>query len=95
MAELLERFRNDFDMILIDTPPMLSVSDARVLGRLADAAVLVIRAGHTTRTDAQRAKERLVEDGIPVLGVILNRWNSKSKARYGYEGYYQPDPRTA
>jgi succinoglycan biosynthesis transport protein ExoP len=87
MAELLERLRNDFDMILIDTPPMLSIADARILGRLADAAVLVIRAGHTSRSDGQRAKERLIEDGIPVLGVILNRWDLKAKGRYGYEGY--------
>ena len=92
MAQLLERFRTEFDTILIDTPPMLTISDARILGRLADGAVLVIRAGRTTRDAAMRAKERLVEDGIPVLGTVLNRWDSKSKTRYGNYGYPQ-EPR--
>jgi polysaccharide biosynthesis transport protein len=87
MAELLERLRNEFDMIMIDTPPMLAIPDARILGQLADAAVLVVRAGHTSRSDGQRAKERLLEDGIPVLGVILNRWDLKARGRYGYQGY--------
>ena len=49
MLELLQRFRCEFDNILIDTPPMLDISDARVLGRLADAGTLVFRAGKTNR----------------------------------------------
>ena len=49
MAELLFRFRRDFETILIDTAPMLQISDARVLARLSDGVILVCRAGHTTR----------------------------------------------
>ena len=49
MSELIERLKLDFDSILIDTPPMLNISDARILGQLVDAAILVFRAGMTNR----------------------------------------------
>lgn len=88
MSQLLARLRREFDTIIIDTPPMLTISDARILGRLADGAILVVRAGSTTRDAALQAKERLTEDGIPVLGTILNSWDLKSKAHYGAEGYH-------
>ena len=84
VSELLQRVRTDFDTILIDTPPLLNISDARVIGRLADAAILVIRAGQTTRDLAMTAKQRLVDDGIAVLGTVLNRWDLKSTTRYSY-----------
>jgi len=86
MADLVKRVRVDFDITIIDTPPMSYLSDARVLGQLADAAILVIRAARTTRDEARAAKQRLVDDNIRVLGTILNAWEPKSKARYGY-GY--------
>jgi capsular exopolysaccharide synthesis family protein len=86
MADLVKRVRLDFDITIIDTPPMSYLSDARVLGQLADAAILVIRAARTTRDEARTAKQRLVDDGIRVLGTILNGWEPKAKSRYGY-GY--------
>jgi capsular exopolysaccharide synthesis family protein len=87
MGDLLERLRQEFDMVLIDTPPMSYFADARVLGRHADGAVLVVRADKTTRDDAMIAKQRLADDGILVLGTILNGWDLKAKARYGYSTY--------
>lgn len=86
-AELIDRLRLEFDMVLIDTPPMLYIADARVLGRLADASILVVRAGRTTRDAALNAKQRLEDDRIPVLGTILNGWDPRSKTRYGYYTY--------
>lgn len=86
MADLVERVRNDFDVTIIDTPPMSYLSDARVLGQLADAAILVIRASRTTFDEVRAAKQRLTDDGIRVLGTILNGWEPKVKAKYGY-GY--------
>jgi capsular exopolysaccharide synthesis family protein len=79
---LIERVRNDFDTILIDTPPMSYMSDARVLGRVADAVVLVIRAGQTTRDEARAVRDRLGADGTRLLGTILNGWDARSKTRY-------------
>jgi len=87
MLELLQRLRSEFDFILIDTPPLLGISDTRVLGRLVDAAVLVFRAGKTNRDVALAAKQRLIADGIPVIGTILNAWDLKTMNRYGYGAY--------
>ncbi len=86
--EFIERARKEFDMILIDTPPMLQIADARIIGRLADAVVLVIRANQTTRDTAQLVRRRLADDGTPVLGSILNDWNPKRTTQYGYHKYY-------
>ncbi len=93
MAELLERLDEAFDMILIDTPPMMQIPDARILGRLSDAVILVIRAGHTTRDTALAARERLTADGTRVLGTILNYWDPK-KSSGGYYHYYDRYYRT-
>jgi receptor protein-tyrosine kinase len=86
LAALISRFRAEYDMVLIDAPPMLQMTDARVAGRLADAVVLVARAGKTTRDALLAARERFREDRIVVLGSILNDWNPK-KATGGYYGY--------
>ena len=87
-APLLARFKKEYDMIFIDTPPMLQMTDARVAGRLADAVILVARSGVTTRDAILAAKQRLEEDCIRVLGTVLNDWDPK-KAPGGYYGQYQ------
>ncbi len=87
MSEVLNYVREAFDTVLIDTPPMLQVSDARILGRMADRVILVIRAGHTTRDSAIAARQRFSEDGTRLLGTVLNDWNPKL-ASNGYYGYY-------
>jgi succinoglycan biosynthesis transport protein ExoP len=92
MPSLIARYKERFDMILIDTPTMLSMPDARILGRMADAVVLFARAGRTTRDAIQAAFRRFVEDHTPVLGIILNDWNVKSSAyKYYAAAYKQPD----
>ena len=84
LSALLKYVRSHFDVVLIDTPPMLQMADARVVAGLADATVLVIRANHTTR-DAAIATNRLFQqDGSNVLGTILNDWNPKTSSK----GYY-------
>jgi len=87
LAESIELAREQFDTIIIDTPPMLNIADARILARVGDGLILVVRAGTTTRDAALLATSTLVEDGTPVLGTILNFWNSKS-AGSGYDKYY-------
>jgi Mrp family chromosome partitioning ATPase len=87
MATLLKKLRTEFDMILIDAPPMIHLADARVLGHLSDGVVLVIRAGQTTMDSALSASQRFAEDGTRVLGTILNSWDPKTTGGYGYGGY--------
>jgi receptor protein-tyrosine kinase len=85
LTDLLARFRLEFHAVLLDTPPMLEFSDARVLGRLSDGVIMVVRASETSRDDAAAVYRRFQEDGTPVLGSILNDWNpKKSNSGYGY-----------
>jgi capsular exopolysaccharide synthesis family protein len=88
MPALIARLRDQYDMILIDTPPMLMMPDARVLGRVADAVVLVARARQTARAAIQAAIRRFAEDQTPILGIVLNDWNVKNSP-YKYYADYQ------
>lgn len=83
LQELLSNCRKEFDTIIIDTPPVQEMSDARVLGSLADAVILVVRAGQTTRVAAAAAAQRFAEDNTRVLGTILNDWDPRTSPR-GY-----------
>ncbi len=85
--ELIALAREHFDIVLLDTPPLLQLADARIVGALADGVVLVVRAGQTMRDSAVAARQQLEEDGIPVLGVVLNDWDPKAVGYYGYEYY--------
>ncbi|HTF66564.1 MAG TPA: polysaccharide biosynthesis tyrosine autokinase, partial [Edaphobacter sp.] len=87
-AAMLSMLRKEYDMILIDTPPMYQMTDARVAGRLADAVVLVARAGQTTRDSLLVIKDRFVEDRIRVLGAILNDWDPKRSPNGHYSRQY-------
>jgi capsular exopolysaccharide synthesis family protein len=84
---LLQRFREEFDLILIDTPPML-YADARVLGRVSDGVVLVVRANTKSREELKAAHLKLVQDQIPVLGTILNDWKMDPNQIRAYGRYY-------
>jgi capsular exopolysaccharide synthesis family protein len=92
LSELLKLAREQFDTVIIDTPPMVNIADARMLARHADALILIVRSGSTTRDAAQLAKTRFAEDGTPMLGTILNFWNPKTPGyayyKYYYAGYY-------
>ncbi|MFL6449378.1 MAG: GumC family protein, partial [Bryobacteraceae bacterium] len=92
MPGLIARVRNQFDMVLIDTPPMLMMPDARLIGRFADSVVLIARARKTSREAVQAAYRRFVEDQTPVLGVVLNDWNSDTSPYSYYSGYKAAEP---
>ncbi len=82
------KLKAEYDMILVDTPPSLQMTDARVIGRIADAMILVTRANKTTREAAIAVSQRFQEDRTRILGTILNDWNPKT-SRNGYYGYYK------
>ena len=86
LQDLLGMCRRTFDIVLIDSPPMLQMPDARVLARLADGVILVVRSGQTARGAAILATQRLTEDGTPVLGSILNSFDV-GRTRDMYRGY--------
>jgi len=86
LSEILNQFRQSYDIVLIDTPPVLLLPAGRLVGRLSDGVILVIRAGETTKRAALAACERLYSDEIPLVGTILNDLDPKF-APYGAYGY--------
>jgi len=87
MKEVLVQLSEQFDHIVIDTPPSLSVTDAVVLSQRADAVVLVIRSGQTTKQALRRARDILARVNAKVVGVLLNAVDLSSPDYYYYYEY--------
>ena len=77
MAALIKQLTAEYDVVLLDSPPVLSVTDALLLGPVVDGVILVLSAGTVTERDARRAKERIGEAGGQILGVVMNRFNER------------------
>jgi capsular exopolysaccharide synthesis family protein len=88
MRETVEHAKQLYDIVLIDSPPVLAVTDASVLSTLADGAILVIRLGQTTRDGVRRSVAQLRVVNGRILGSVLNGVNFKSASYYGGYGYY-------
>ncbi len=88
-AELLASLRNTYDTIIIDCPPLQSVSDALVVGRLATGVIYVVKSDHTPIPLANAGLRRIEAANIPIFGVVLNQHNFKKAERYygEYSGY--------
>jgi capsular exopolysaccharide synthesis family protein len=87
LTQLLTQLRNTYDMILIDAPPVLQIVDARIMNRLSDGVVLILRSGVTDRRNALEAYRYLHEDGAHIYGAILNDWQSSRKKVDDYYNY--------
>jgi capsular exopolysaccharide synthesis family protein len=89
LPDILAQLRSEFDMVLIDTPPSLQLTDARVLGRMTDGVIFVARVGQTTVDASMALHKRYWEDHTRILGTVLNDWNPKSAVNsyYGASGY--------
>jgi len=79
--------RKRFDLVLIDSPPVLPVTDAAILSRYADATLMLAAAGQTRRGDLHRAAEKLNQVGATILGIVLNKVSKRTGRDYGYYGY--------
>jgi capsular exopolysaccharide synthesis family protein len=80
----------DFDLILIDSPPVLPVTDATLLGAMSDGLVLCLRSGLVERAAAVSCKERLLLADVKVLGIVLNALRSDHRHRWIYPTYESP-----
>ena len=87
MREILEELKEQYDHIVIDTPPTLSVTDAVIMSQTADAVVLVIRSGQTTKQALRRARDILLRVNAKVSGVLLNAADLHSPDYYYYYEY--------
>jgi capsular exopolysaccharide synthesis family protein len=75
LQAIIDAGRDLYDFILIDTPPMMAIADARLLSRHADGVILVCRAGQTAVDRLVAVGQQLAQDGTDVVGTILNDWN--------------------
>ena len=95
MRTFLESLKKDYDIIILDTPPVLPVTDAAILASQVDGVVIVSSYGHTTFDGLDRTKVQLENVGAKILGVILNKVPTSKRGGhyyyYYYDGYNAPD----
>lgn len=87
MDLLLKQCGEIYTHIIIDTPPILSVTDGVILARHADAVVLVVRHGKSSKHVVRRARDLLLRSGAPITGIVLNAVDLNAPEYYGYYGY--------
>ena len=87
MEAILKRCEEIYDYIVIDSPPILSVTDGVILARQADAVVLVVRHGKSSKHVVRRARDILLRAGAGITGIVLNAVDLNSPEYYGYYGY--------
>ncbi len=85
MKAFMLKLRNEYDIIIIDSPPIMAVSDSEILSRLSDGNLLVVSADSTEMDWLEESVELLNHDSSKFLGVLLNKFNYKS----GYHAYYK------
>jgi succinoglycan biosynthesis transport protein ExoP len=86
-ASILEELTQKYDHIILDCPPVVAVTDARILGAVCDISILVLRAGKTTRQGAELARSGLLSVDARLLGVVVNDV-PRGEDQYGYYGSY-------
>jgi capsular exopolysaccharide synthesis family protein len=86
LRALLDNLSSTFEVIILDTPPVLEAADATAIGRMADACILVVRAGETERTLVRQAQQQLALAGAHVLGAVLNDPGGRIGAATGMNG---------
>lgn len=96
MSQVISELRARFDLVILDTPPLLAVSDAAILAAQTDGAVVVVRHGKTPRDAVRHAVGSLVQTNSRILGTVLNAVPAKRHDgyRYGY-GYGSEDAKKA
>ena len=92
MKELLAQLRSTYDVVILDSAPLLAVAESRILVRIADKTVFLIRWADTRRNTAMRGLQHVVDAGSNVVGVMLTMVDLQkySKHRYGEFGHYYP-----
>jgi tyrosine-protein kinase Etk/Wzc len=87
-AELIERVGKEYDLVIVDTPPILAVTDAAIIARLAGVTLLVLRAGAHPLREVTLALKRFVNSGVRPTGLVFNDV-TRLAAGYGYGYHYQ------
>ncbi len=89
--EMIEKWRKEYDRIIIDSPPVLGLSETASLQQVADGVVLVIRSEVTRHVDVNAAVDQLRKAGAHIFGFVLNAVDLSKLTNYYYYYYYSPD----
>lgn len=89
MAEILAELRRAYDVVVIDSPPLLPVTDGAILAKMGDGTLIVVGAGRTRREELRSALAELDSVGAPVLGVVLNKIRTREMSYRGYGYTYE------
>ena len=88
MRKFLELAATNFDHVIVDSPPVLPVSDTLVFAQQTDGVILCVRAGATSREHVIRARDRILRSGVPIVGVLINALAPEHAAYHRYEYGY-------
>ena len=86
-SALLEHLKPLYDLIIIDTPPILAVTDAAIIGHHAGTALLVVRFGINQAREIALARQRFEQNNVPLKGAIFNAVEKRSRGYYSYAYY--------
>ena len=88
--QIIELLKSRYDLVVVDTPPVMAVADARIIGRVVDKTIFVVRWDKTPRKVARAALEQLRRAEVRLAGIVLQQVDLKRYGRVGYgdSGYY-------
>jgi non-specific protein-tyrosine kinase len=92
VRQLLNEMGGHYDYVIVDSAPVLPVSDSVALAGSVDGLLVVAHAGRVTQPNVAETLERLERIGAPILGLVLNQASQQSKGYYAYGGYGAPPP---
>lgn len=90
LESIFDELKNAFDLVIVDSPPVLAVNDTRIFSTIADQTIFVVRWGATPRKVVASGLKQILDAGAKLSGTVLSRVNMKKSAGYGYgdSGYY-------
>jgi capsular exopolysaccharide synthesis family protein len=89
MRQVLQQAAERYDHIIVDSPPLISVTDPVILSTMMDGVILVVQAGRSTREVVRRARQELSNVGAKVFGVVLNNFDLKREGYTSDYSYYR------
>lgn len=90
MQQFLAEASSRYDLVFLDAPPVLAVSESTVIASLSDATIMVIQGGRTSRKLARMSVRQLLVRGARIAGLVINNLDMLHAAHYGYSSYYSP-----
>jgi Mrp family chromosome partitioning ATPase len=85
--KLIDQLTQSYDLVILDTPPSLVVTDARIISKLADAVVYIVQWNKTPRSAVNEGLKELLSVNAPVAGLVMTQVNEARASKYSYAGY--------